>query len=66
MSAITIAERIVATNPAGINDEAKESSLNLPNGWSGTSMSKDARATLPFLHHNGIILRNVGISNVCA
>jgi hypothetical protein len=32
MSAITIAERPITTNPAGINDEAKESALNLPNG----------------------------------
>jgi hypothetical protein len=32
MSAITIAEIPVATNPVGINDEAKESALNLPNG----------------------------------
>jgi hypothetical protein len=32
MSTITIAERPIATNPAGINEEAKESTLNLPAG----------------------------------
>jgi hypothetical protein len=32
MSAITIAERLIATNAAGINDETRESTLNLPNG----------------------------------
>jgi hypothetical protein len=32
MSAIAIAERPIVTNPAGINDETKESALNLPNG----------------------------------
>jgi hypothetical protein len=32
MSAITTAERLMATNAAGINDETRESTLNLPNG----------------------------------
>jgi hypothetical protein len=32
MSAITTAERLMATNAAGINDETRESTLSLPNG----------------------------------
>ena len=32
ISAITIAERLIATNAAGINDDTKEFTLNLPNG----------------------------------
>jgi hypothetical protein len=32
MSAITTAERLMATNAAGINDETREPILNLPNG----------------------------------
>ena len=32
MSAITIAERLIATDPTGINDEISEFTSNLPNG----------------------------------
>jgi hypothetical protein len=32
MNAITSIERLIATNPAGNNDELKESALNLPRG----------------------------------
>lgn len=32
MSAVTIAERLIATDPAGINNAIREFTSNLPNG----------------------------------